>query len=188
MVYSINQPAAARGYQSAFWNISLYDEHYFDAMFANFVFPDGERPCWETIKQLQAYFLTWFNEERKRAILTFPVVTCAMLTESGKCKDEEYADMLATELAEKNSFFIYQSDNPDSLASCCRLRNEITDHSFSYTLGAGGVATGSINVITLNLNRMIQNGQDLAAEVQKIHKYQVSYRNLMEQYKAGNRF
>ena len=107
MVYSINQPAAARGYQSAFWNISLYDEHYFDAMFANFVFPDGERPCWETIKQLQAYFLTWFNEERKRAILTFPVVTCAMLTENGKCKDEEYADMLATELAEKNSFFIY---------------------------------------------------------------------------------
>lgn len=185
VVYSINQPAAARGYQSAFWNISLYDEHYFDAMFANFVFPDGERPCWETIKQLQAYFLTWFNEERKRAILTFPVVTCAMLTENGKCKDEEYADMLATELAEKNSFFIYQSDNPDSLASCCRLRNEITDHSFSYTLGAGGVATGSINVITLNLNRMIQNRQDLAAEVQKIHKYQVSYRKLMEQYQAS---
>lgn len=185
VVYSINQPAAARGYQSVFWNISLYDEHYFEAMFANFVFPDGERPCWETVKALQAHFLRWFNEERKRAILTFPVVTCAMLTESGKCKDDEYADMLAQELAEKNSFFIYQSDNPDSLASCCRLRNEITDHSFSYTLGAGGVATGSINVITLNLNRMIQNGQDLAAEVRKIHKYQVSYRKLIEQYEAA---
>ncbi len=185
VVYSINQPAAARGYQSVFWNISLYDAHYFDAMFAHFVFPDGDTPCWETVKQLQAYFLTWFNEERKRAILTFPVVTCAMLTENGTCKDEEYANMLAQELAEKNSFFIYQSDNPDSLASCCRLRNEISDHSFSYTLGAGGVATGSINVITLNLNRMIQNGQDLAEEVQKIHQYQVSYRQLMNKYQAS---
>jgi len=185
VVYSINQPASARGYQSVFWNISLYDEYYFDAMFANFVFPDGQRPCWETVKALQTHFLKWFNQERKQAILTFPVVTCAMLTDNGKCKDDEYADMLAQELAEKNSFFIYQSDNPDSLASCCRLRNEITDHSFSYTLGAGGVATGSINVITLNLNRMIQNGQDLASEVRKIHKYQVSYRKLMDQYKAA---
>lgn len=182
VVYSINQPAAARGYQSVFWNISLYDQYYFEAMFTNFVFPDGDRPVWNTVKKLQAHFLSWFNEERKRAILTFPVVTCAMLTENGQCKDDEYADLLAKELAEKNSFFIYQSDNPDSLASCCRLRNEISDHSFSYTLGAGGVATGSINVITLNLNRLTQNGSDLAAEVRKIHRYQVSYRKLIESY------
>lgn len=185
VVYSINQPAAARGYQSVFWNISLYDTNYFAAIFADFVFPDGERPCWESVKALQSFFLNWFNEERKRAILTFPVVTCAMLTENGQCKDDEYADLLASELAKNNSFFIYQSDNPDSLASCCRLRNEISDHSFSYTLGAGGVSTGSINVITLNLNRLIQNGQDLAEQVRKIHRYQVGYRQLMDKYKAA---
>ena len=40
VVYSINQPAAARGYQSVFWNISVYDRFYFDAMFGDFVFPD----------------------------------------------------------------------------------------------------------------------------------------------------
>lgn len=182
VVYSINQPAAARGYQSVFWNISVYDKYYFDAMFGNFVFPDFSKPVWESVARLQDFFLTWFNQERTKSILTFPVVTAAMLTEDGKCKDEQFADGLAKELSEGNSFFIYLSDNPDSLASCCRLRNEIDDHTFSYTLGAGGVATGSINVITINMNRLEQDGRDLASEVDKIHRYQYAYRKLMEDY------
>ena len=185
MVYSINQPAAARGYQSVFWNISIYDQYYFDAMFGNFVFPDFERPNWESTAKLQRFFMRWFNQERTKAILTFPVVTAAMLTEQGKCKDSAFADEVAQELAEGNAFFIYQSDNPDSLASCCRLRNEIADHTFSYSLGAGGVATGSINVITINMNRLVQDGRDLATEVSKIHQYQYAYRKLMEEYLAA---
>lgn len=185
VVYSINQPAAARGYQSVFWNISIYDQYYFDAMFGNFVFPDFERPNWESTAKLQRFFMRWFNQERTKAILTFPVVTAAMLTEQGKCKDSSFADEVAQELAEGNAFFIYQSDNPDSLASCCRLRNEIADHTFSYSLGAGGVATGSINVITINMNRLVQDGRDLATEVSKIHQYQYAYRKLMEEYLAA---
>lgn len=185
VVYSINQPAAARGYQSVFWNISIYDQYYFDAMFGNFVFPDFERPNWESTAKLQLFFMRWFNQERTKAILTFPVVTAAMLTEQGKCKDSAFADEVAQELAEGNAFFIYQSDNPDSLASCCRLRNEIADHTFSYSLGAGGVATGSINVITINMNRLVQDGRDLATEVSKIHQYQYAYRKLMEEYLAA---
>lgn len=185
VVYSINQPAAARGYQSVFWNISLYDQHYFDAMFGDFVFPDFTKPVWESVAQLQEFFLSWFNQERTKAILTFPVVTAAMLTEEGQCKDQEFAGLLAHELADGNSFFVYLSDNPDSLASCCRLRNEIEDRTFSYTLGAGGVATGSINVITINMNRLEQDGRDLATEVDKIHRYQYAYRKLMEDYQAA---
>lgn len=186
VVYSINQPAAARGYQSVFWNISIYDKYYFDAMFGNFVFPDFSKPVWESVSRLQDFFLTWFNQERTKSILTFPVVTAAMLTGNGQCKDQSFAEHLAKELSEGNSFFIYLSDNPDSLASCCRLRNEIEDHTFSYTLGAGGVATGSINVITLNMNRLEQDGRDLATEIDKIHRYQYAYRKLMEDYlKAG---
>ena len=185
VVYSINQPAAARGYQSVFWNISVYDHFYFEAMLGDFVFPDFERPNWETTAKLQRFFMKWFNQERTKAILTFPVVTAAMLTENGKCKDSEFADQMAEELSQGNAFFIYQSDNPDSLASCCRLRNEIADHTFSYSLGAGGVATGSINVITLNMNRLVQDGRDLATEVSKIHQYQVAYRKLMEEYLAA---
>ena len=185
VVYSINQPAAARGYQSVFWNISLYDRHYFAAMFGDFVFPDFSKPDWESVSRLQNFFLKWFNKERTKAVLTFPVVTAAMLTENGKCKDTAFADQMAKELSEGNSFFVYQSDNPDSLASCCRLRNQIEDRTFSYSLGAGGVATGSINVITINMNRLVQDGRDLAAEVAKIHQYQYAYRKLMEEYQAA---
>lgn len=185
VVYSINQPAAARGYQSVFWNISVYDRHYFEAMFGDFVFPDFSKPEWESVSRLQNHFLKWFNQERSRAILTFPVVTAAMLTENGTCKDDEFADQLAQELADGNSFFVYLSDNPDSLASCCRLRNQIDDRTFSYTLGAGGVATGSINVITLNMNRLEQDGRDLVQEVGKLHRYQYAYRKLMEDYQAA---
>jgi ribonucleoside-triphosphate reductase len=182
VVYAINQPAAARGYQSVFWNISLYDEAYFNSMFGNFVFPDMTKPKWESVKKLQEFFMKWFNKERKRAVLTFPVITAAMLVKNNAPIDREFTEMCAQELSEGNSFFIYQSENADSLASCCRLRNEISDNTFSYSLGAGGVATGSINVITLNINRLIQKKANIVEEVQKIHKYQVAYRKLIDEY------
>ena len=184
VVYSINQPAAARGYQSVFWNISIYDPHYFHSMFRDFVFPDGDRPSWKSVDSLQRHFMRWFNREREKSLLTFPVVTYAMLTEDGRIKDRSSAEFAAQELAEGNSFFTYLSDSADSLASCCRLRNEIEDHTFSYSLGAGGVATGSINVITLNMSRLVQDGRDLRSEVEKIQKYQVAYRRLMEEFLA----
>lgn len=184
-VYSINQPAAARGYQSVFWNISIYDEKYFDSLFGDFVFPDMDKPKYESIKKLQVFFMNWFNEERKRSILTFPVVTAAMLVDESGPVDEEFAENCAHDLANGNSFFIYQSKSADSLASCCRLRNEISDNTFSYSLGAGGVATGSINVITLNMNRLIQDKRDLKLEVEKIQKYQIAYRKLMEEFKSN---
>ena len=129
--------------------------------------------------------MDWFNEERTKAILTFPVVTAAMLTKDGAPVDTEFTDLCAHELGKGNSFFIYQSENADSLASCCRLRNEISDHTFSYSLGAGGVATGSINVITLNMNRLVQQGADIVEEVQKVHKYQVAFRKLIDDYERA---
>ncbi|MHA7942851.1 anaerobic ribonucleoside-triphosphate reductase [Formosa sp. 3Alg 14/1] len=183
VIYAINQPAAARGYQSVFWNISLYDKKYFESLFGAFVFPDMSKPELESLNKLQQFFMTWFNAEREKAVLTFPVVTAAMLVKDGAPVDRDFADMCAYELSEGNSFFIYQSESADSLASCCRLRNEISDNTFSYSLGAGGVSTGSINVITLNMNRLVQNGDDLKTVIQKIQKYQVAYRSLIEEYK-----
>lgn len=185
VVYALNQPAAARGYQSVFWNISIYDQFYFDSMFGEFVFPDFSKPNWETVEALQNFFLDWFNEERNKTVLTFPVVTVAMLTDDGLCKDTAFARTMANHMAKGSSFFVYLSDNADSLASCCRLRSEIADNTFSYTLGAGGVATGSINVITINMNRLVQDGRDLGEELSKIHKYQVAYRHLMDEYLAA---
>ena len=119
VVYSLNQPAAARSYQSIFWNISIYDEEYFNSLFGEFFFPDGEQPQYESLARLQEFFMSWFNTERTKAVLTFPVVTAAMLTDRSHVKDRAFAEMCATQLAEGNSFFIYQSDSADSLASCC---------------------------------------------------------------------
>jgi ribonucleoside-triphosphate reductase len=157
IVYSINQPTGARNFQAVFWNISYYDRYYFESLFENFIFPDGSKPDWDSLNWLQKRFMKWFNRERTRSILTFPVETMALLTENGEPKDSEYGDFTAEMYAEGHSFFTYMSDSADSLSSCCRLRNEIQDNGFSYTLGAGGVSTGSKSVLTINLNRCIQH-------------------------------
>jgi len=188
VVYSMNQPSGQRGFQSVFWNVSVFDKNYFESIFESFSFPDATftRPNWETLNKLQNYFLDWLRIEREKELLTFPVTTVAMLTKDGEPEDVEFARNRASDLALGARFFVYMSDSADSLASCCRLRNEVSDNTFSHTLGAGGVATGSINVITLNLNRIIQNGQDLAEQVRKVHKYQVAYKSLIQDYqKAG---
>ncbi len=192
VVYSLNQPAAARGYQSVFWNISIYDKPYFEAMFGNFVFPDFDKPTYENLDRLQRFFMKWFNKERTRSILTYPVVTAACLTDGTQMVDKAFEDHITEELAEGNSFFIFMSENAHALSSCCRLKNNVADqiNDFSYSLGAGGVATGSINVITINLNRLVQNavenGQDVFEAVkeqtQKIQKYQIGFRHLVEKY------
>lgn len=184
VIYTINQPAAARDYQSVFWNISLYDEYYFNSMFGDFVFPDENftKASFAKLEPLQEFFMKWFNKERSKKILTFPVVTAAMLTDDGKVKDRKFAQFCAKELHEGNSFFMYMSDSADSLSSCCRLKSKITDNSFSYSLGAGGVSTGSVNVITINMNRLVQDGRDLGTEIDKIQKYQVAYRSIMQDY------
>ena len=152
----MNQPAAARGFQSIFWNISVFDEHYFHSLFDEFYFPDGTQPDYETLKYLQAFFMERFRLERRKELLTFPVVTAAYLVEDNTAKDEKFLNLLADQMARGHSFFHYESNSADSLASCCRLRNELADNTFSYTLGAGGVSTGSVQVITINFNRLRQ--------------------------------
>ena len=194
VVYSINQPTGARNFQSVFWNISYYDRYYFESLFGEFRFPDGEKPHWESLSWLQKRFMKWFNQERLRCVLTFPVETMALLTENGDVKDKEYGDFTAEMYAEGHSFFTYVSDNADSLSSCCRLRNEITDNGFSYTLGAGGVSTGSKSVLTINLNRCVQYAQRMGIPYQNyiedvvdlMHKVQLAYNeNLKELQSKG---
>lgn len=183
VVYSLNQPAAARSFQSIFWNVSIFDKYFMESMFESFIYPDMTKPDFASIMKLQKHFLEWIGEERKKALLTFPVITASMLTDDKEPLDKDFSQFLATEMSKGNTFFIYQSDSVDSLSSCCRLRNELTDKTFSHTLGAGGVATGSINVITLNMNRLIQDNRDLKTEIEKIHKYQVAYRSIIEEFK-----
>lgn len=331
VVYSINQPAAARDFQSVFWNTAYFDEAYFKGMFENFVFPDGTSMKWESVSWLQKKFMTWFNEERRKKILTFPVETMNLLNDGKEYVDKEWADFTAEMYAKGHSFFTYTSNSVDSLASCCfdkdqefmtehgyrsfaelgdgakvrvpshdgrshdavvhtygeqdlyeisfrckdkvqkvfatrnhtwilrdgsrtnhlevgdvlltfpnsnrewvvediqdthrhetvwclevedthsfvlkglivtgncRLRNEIQDNTFSYTLGAGGVSTGSKKVITTNINRLVQNvkranpnatlddiSEAVREQAKKVHKYLLAYNAwLKDLYDAG---
>ena len=215
VIYSINQPAAARGMQAAFVNFSYFDKPFFDGMFGTFYFPDGTQPHWESVKWLQKEFMTWFNQERLRTIITFPVESVTLLYKDGKFQDEELAEFVAEEYSRGHSFFTYISDSVDSLSSCCRLKNKIQTHEFNFTNGNMGVETGSKSVITLNLNRIIQDwyrsvggtlslplhkgyerslAEYLGAILERVYKYHHAYNeilwdmydaNLLPVYKAG---
>lgn len=186
--HSMNVPAAARNFQSVFWNIAYFDKPYFYGMFENFIFPDGSKPNWKTVSWLQKEFMSWFNEERLKTPLTFPVETLNLLNNGKDFVDQDWFDFCTKMYADGHSFFTYTSDSVDSLASCCRLRNAVQDNTFSFTLGAGGVSTGSKGVITLNINRLVQNavkdGIDIPKavrqQVEKIHKYFYAYNAIIE--------
>lgn len=156
-VWGVNQPAGNRGYQSPFINFSYYDSNYFKALFENFYYPDGTKPEWKAIDYLQRTFMNYLNNERLNAVIAMPVETMALLSDGNDIIDKEYKDFTAEMYAKGHSFFTYISDNPNGLASCCRLRSEIQDNVFSFTNGLTGIQTGSCNVITLNLNRIIQD-------------------------------
>jgi anaerobic ribonucleoside-triphosphate reductase len=194
IVYSINQPSGARNYQAVFWNIAYYDRPYFESLFGVFRFPDGSKPDWDSLSWLQKRFMKWFNKERTKTVLTFPVETMALLTKNGDVIDKEWGDFTAEMYSEGHSFFTYMSDNADSLSSCCRLRNEIQDNGFSYTLGAGGVSTGSKSVLTININRCVQYAEKQGIDYKEflsdvtdlVHKVQLAYNeNLKELQRAG---
>ena len=209
VIYSINSPASSRNSQSPFVNFSYFDKPFFESMFENFYFPDGTAPKWESLNWLQKEFMMWFNEERTKTVLTFPVESFALIYRDGKFVDEENADFVAEELERGHSFFIYISDTADSLSSCCRLKNKIQTKEFSFTNGNIGVETGSKSVITLNLNRITQdfcrkefgerpnfvkftdeNKENFRAYVAKIlgrvYKYHTAYNEyLWDMYDAG---
>lgn len=204
VIYCLNQPAAARGYQSVFFNMSLFDRYFFNSMFGHFMFPDGTIIEYDEFNELQKFFMEWLREERTKSLLTFPVLTEASLNENGKPKDKEWAEYCALERSKGLSFFSFNDDTPSALASCCRLKNELDKNDFSYSLGAGGVSTGSTSVMTLNVNRFIQDVlkqypklearsdkkikvlEALKDIVQKIQKFQVAHRHIVEDYeKAG---
>ena len=192
VVYSINQPTGARNFQAVFWNVAYYDKYYFESLFGEFRFPDGSAPHWESLSWLQKLFMKWFNAERLKTPLTVPVETMALLSENGDVKDKEWGDFTAEMYSEGHSFFTYLSDNADSLSSCCRLRNEIQDNGFSYTLGAGGVSTGSKSVLTINLNRCIQYAvkhkmdylEFLGEVIDLVHKVQLAYNENLKDLQA----
>ena len=200
-IYGVNQPAGNRSYQSPFTNVSYYDHTYFDSLFGEFYYPDGTKPQWGAVDCLQRLFMKFFNKLRTKQVLTFPVETMAMVYDpkTNDIIDKDYKDFTAEMYAEGHSFFTYISDSADSLASCCRLRNELAENTFSPTSGLTGVMTGSCNVITLNINRSVQdcdkayglkrNGgwkentsflRDYLVDIlQRVYKYHIAFKTML---------
>ena len=200
-IYGVNQPAGNRSYQSPFTNVSYYDHTYFDSLFGEFYYPDGTKPQWEAVDCLQRLFMKFFNKLRTKQILTFPVETMAMVYDpkTNDIIDKDYKNFTAEMYAEGHSFFTYISDSADSLASCCRLRNELAENTFNPTSGLTGVMTGSCNVITLNINRIVQdcnkayglkrNGgwkentsflRDYLVDIlQRVYKYHIAFKTML---------
>lgn len=205
-IYGINQPAGNRSYQSPFTNVSYYDHTYFSSLFGEFYYPDGTKPEWAAVNVLQKMFMKFFNKLRTKQILTFPVETLAMVHDGKDIIDKEYKDFCAEMYAEGHSFFTYISDSADSLASCCRLRNELAENTFNPTSGLTGIMTGSCHVITLNINRIVQdcdkayglkrNGgwkentsfirDYLISILERVYKYHIAYKTMLyEQEEKG---
>ena len=205
-VWGINQPAGNRSYQSPFTNVSYYDKTYFESLFGEFYYPDGTKPEWSAIDTLQRLFMSWFNKLRLKQVLTFPVETFAMVHDGKDIIDKEYKDLCAEMYAQGHSFFTYISDSADSLASCCRLRNELAENTFSPTSGMTGVKTGSCNVITLNINRIIQDyykcynhkiwSKDVANQfkgwligiLERVYKYHITYKTMLYEWEEKKMF
>ena len=196
-VWGINQPASNRCFQSPFTNIYYYDHTYFNALFKDFCYPDGSKPEWKAVDTLQRLFMKWFNEVRLKQVLTFPVETFAMVHDGQDIIDKDYKELCAEMYAEGHSFFTYISDSADSLASCCRLRNELAENTFSPTSGLTGVMTGSCNVITINVNRFVQDTvrkhalqghwqqhterfkEELVAILERVYKYHIAFKTML---------
>lgn len=209
-VWGINQPAGNRSYQSPFTNISYFDKTYFEAMFGEFYYPDGTKPEWKAVDVLQRLFMKWFNKLRTKAIVAFPVETFAMVHNGKDIIDKKYKDLCAEMYAEGHSFFTYISDSADSLASCCRLRNKVDKNTFSPTSGLTGIMTGSCNVITLNINRIIQdwvgdwrntgipnindniNKESLQVYLEnildRVYKYHIAYKTILYDWEDAGMF
>ena len=203
VVYSLNQPAGNRSYQSPFTNFNYFDSNYWHSLFDGFCFPDGSKPIWERVDFLQRKFMNWFNNERTKTLLTYPVESMCLLHDDKDVIDKSYKDLAAEMWSKGHSFFVYLSDNPDAVASCCRLRNEVVNNTFSSTTGLTGVQTGSVNVITLNLNRIIQDWAKkykksgdypnldtfyatesgfkpyLLEILERVYKYQIAYKTML---------
>lgn len=197
-IYGINQPAGNRSYNSPFSNINFFDKYYYEAIFKDFYYPDGTKPEWVSIDKLQRIFMELLRELRLKKPLTFPVTSVCMLHDNNDCLDIDCKNWVADEWAKGSSFFLYLSNNPTSISSCCRVQNEITENTFNSTTGLTGIMTGSANVITLNLNRIIQNwwkensdpnnfSLNLYKEsiekyliniLERVYKYQIAYKTI----------
>ena len=177
-IYAVNQPYVRDGTQSAFTNVSVFDEPYLEALFGGAEFPDGSFMIDELkgIKQFQITFMEVVAEIRHHNMFTFPVLTISLLRQNGKFIDEEFARWGVEHNRKWNDSNLFIDDSVTSLSNCCRLKSnieDILDGAYFNSIGGTALKVGSVKVSTINLAR-------LALENDTEQNYLVALRNIVE--------
>jgi ribonucleoside-triphosphate reductase len=151
-IFSVNQPFRG-GHQSAFTNVSLFDDFFLQKMCSEYRFPNGTSPNPETVKKLQVMYMDVMNDTLDKTPCTFPVTTaCFSVNEERDINDIPFM-RLVCEKNLKYGWINFYAGSTSTLSSCCRLRSE-ADHEYFNTFGAGGTKIGSLSVTTINLPRI----------------------------------
>ena len=155
IIYKLNQPYL-RVNQSAFTNFSIFDRPYLEALFGGKTYPDGTFVIDEidNLIEYEKAFMNIVSEIRSQNMMTFPVLTYALLRKNGKFVDEEFAKWCCKhnmKWADSN-FFI--SDDITSLSNCCRLVSDVKNLGYFNSIGGSALEVGSIKVNTINLARI----------------------------------
>ena len=174
-IYAVNQPYVRDGMQSAFTNVSVFDEPYLEALFGGAEFPDGTFMIDELseIKKFQQVFMEVVAEIRSHNMFTFPVLTISLLRQDGEFKDKEFAEWGVKHNMKWNDSNLFIDDSVTSLSNCCRLKSNIDELGYFNSIGGTALKVGSIKVSTINLAR-------LALTNKTEQDYLVALRDLVE--------
>lgn len=155
-VYAINQPYVRDGMQSAFTNVSVFDEPYLEALFGGAKFPDGSYmiDSLDEIKEFQKLFMEEVSEIRSHNMMTFPVLTISLLRQNGKFVDEEFAKWGVQHNMKWADSNLFIDKSVTSLSNCCRLKSNIDDLGYFNSIGGTALKVGSVKVSTINLARL----------------------------------
>ena len=156
IIYRLNQPYLRGGIQSAFTNFSIFDKPYLEALFGGKEFPDGTFiiDYIDEIKEYQKAFMKVLSDTRRENLMTFPVVSFALLRQNGKFVDEDFAKWCCRHNMKWADSNIFVSEDVTSLSNCCRLKSNIKELGYFNSIGGSALEVGSVKVNTINLARL----------------------------------
>jgi len=172
LVHTLNKKLRP-SHQSPFTNISIFDRPNLEFLFGEVRYPDGSKPDFETIQEIQKIFCDWFclGDPSTGLPYRFPVVTLNLRVDNqGNILDKDALEYFSQINLEKGCFNIYISSG-NKVASCCRLVNDL-DLAGCDSFGNGGLSLGSHRIVTINLARLGKIANS-AEEVMKLLKVQL---------------
>ena len=173
LVYRLNQPFM-RIDQSAFVNVSIFDRHYYEALFGGLEFPDGTYAIdyVDEFIEAQKMFMEVVSDIRSKNMFTYPVLTYSLLKRNDitpeeaqemiKTKnfnvfvDNDFARWCSDFNCKWNDSNFFVSSDVTTLSNCCRLLSDTSKlKGFINSIGGTALSIGSIKVNTINLMHIV---------------------------------